>query len=70
MLAALIMIFFVVPNEKVQGVTQRIFYFHVHLAWMAFGGGASTIGPRPKSGPKSLARGEKGVDDRVENPTN
>ncbi len=38
MLAALIMIFFVVPNEKVQGVTQRIFYFHVHLAWMAFGG--------------------------------
>lgn len=38
MLAAIILIFFVVPNEKVQGVTQRIFYFHVHLAWMAFGG--------------------------------
>ena len=38
MLAALIMIFFVVPNEKVQGPTQRIFYFHIHLAWMAFGG--------------------------------
>ena len=38
MLAAIIFVFFLVPNEKVQGVAQRIFYFHVHLAWMAFGG--------------------------------
>jgi heme exporter protein C len=38
MLAAVILVFWVVPNEKVQGVVQRIFYFHVHLAWMSFGG--------------------------------
>lgn len=38
MLAAVVMVFWVVPNEKVQGVVQRIFYFHVHLAWMCFGG--------------------------------
>lgn len=38
MLAAVIMVFWVVPNEKIQGVVQRIFYFHVHLAWMCFGG--------------------------------
>lgn len=38
MLAAVVMVFWIVPNEKVQGVVQRIFYFHVHLAWMCFGG--------------------------------
>jgi len=38
MLTAILFVFVVVPDEKVQGVVQRIFYFHVHLAWMAFGG--------------------------------
>ena len=38
MLAAVVMVFCVVPNEKVQGVVQRIFYFHVHLAWICFAG--------------------------------
>ena len=38
MLTAVVMVFWVVPNEKIQGVVQRIFYFHVHLAWMCFGG--------------------------------
>ncbi len=38
MLAAVVMVFWIVPDEKIQGVVQRIFYFHVHLAWMCFGG--------------------------------
>lgn len=38
MLAAIVLVFWIVPNEKIQGVVQRIFYFHVHLAWMSFGG--------------------------------
>jgi heme exporter protein C len=38
MLAALFMVFVLVPSERDQGIVQRIFYFHVNLAWMAFGG--------------------------------
>ncbi|HEY8516774.1 MAG TPA: cytochrome c biogenesis protein CcsA [Candidatus Binatia bacterium] len=38
MLAALYMVFVLVPSEREQGVVQRIFYFHVNLAWMAFAG--------------------------------
>lgn len=38
MLAAIAMVFLVVPNEREQGVVQRIFYFHVALAWLAFVG--------------------------------
>jgi heme exporter protein C len=38
MLAAIFMVFVLVPSERDQGVVQRIFYFHVNLAWMAFGG--------------------------------
>lgn len=38
MLAAIYMIFVAVPSERDQGVVQRIFYFHVNLAWMAFAG--------------------------------
>jgi heme exporter protein C len=36
MLAALYMIFVYVPTEANMGVVQRIFYFHVPLAWLAF----------------------------------
>jgi heme exporter protein C len=36
MVAALAMVFLYVPTEKVQGVVQRIFYFHLPCAWMAF----------------------------------
>lgn len=36
MLAALYMVFLYVPSERVQGTVQRIFYFHVPSAWMAF----------------------------------
>lgn len=36
MLAAIAMVFVVVPSEREQGVVQRIFYFHVAAAWMAF----------------------------------
>ena len=36
MLAALYMVFIYVPSERVQGTVQRIFYFHVPSAWMAF----------------------------------
>lgn len=69
MLAALVLIFFVVPNEKVQGVSQRIFYFHVHLAWMAFGGfifvaAASVQFLRtgsPRAGQLALANAEVGL---------
>lgn len=36
MLAALYLIFMVVPTERDQGIVQRIFYFHVPSAWTAF----------------------------------
>jgi heme exporter protein C len=44
MLAAIFMVFVLVPSERDQGVVQRIFYFHVNLAWMAFGGFAMVAG--------------------------
>ncbi|MFC1947087.1 cytochrome c biogenesis protein [Chloroflexota bacterium] len=34
-MAALYMIFFYVPTESSMGVVQRIFYFHVPVAWIA-----------------------------------
>jgi heme exporter protein C len=36
MVAALAMVFLYVPNEKVQGAPQRIFYFHLPAAWNTF----------------------------------
>ncbi|MBD3308225.1 cytochrome C assembly protein [candidate division KSB3 bacterium] len=36
MALALYMVFFYAPTEKTMGVVQRIFYFHVSLAWIAF----------------------------------
>lgn len=36
MLAALFMVFVYVPTEAEQGAVQRIFYFHVPCAWVAF----------------------------------
>jgi len=33
---ALYLVFAFVPTEKTMGVVQRIFYFHVPLAWVAF----------------------------------
>src|SRR5512147_1981431 len=36
MLAALACVFLYVPNERMQGAVQRIFYFHVNSAWSAF----------------------------------
>ena len=36
MLAALYLIFIYVPAEETMGDVQRIFYFHVPLAWVAF----------------------------------
>lgn len=36
MASALYMVFIFVPTEKETGVIQRIFYFHVPLAWVAF----------------------------------
>ena len=36
MLAALYMVFVYVPTEANMGAIQRIFYFHVPLAWLAF----------------------------------
>jgi heme exporter protein C len=36
MLVALWSVFMYVPNERVQGAVQRIFYFHVNSAWAAF----------------------------------
>jgi heme exporter protein C len=35
--AALFMVFDYVPTEAEQGIVQRIFYFHVPCAWVAFG---------------------------------
>ena len=36
MMAALYLVFIYVPTEKEMGAIQRIFYFHVPLAWVAF----------------------------------
>ncbi len=36
MMAALFLVFIFVPVEEEMGVVQRIFYFHVPLAWVAF----------------------------------
>jgi len=36
MIAALYLIFLYVPTEESMGVVQRIFYFHVPLAWVSF----------------------------------
>lgn len=36
MIGALGMIFLYVPSEREMGIIQRIFYFHVPVAWLAF----------------------------------
>lgn len=36
MIAALFMVFVYVPTEAQEGIVQRIFYFHVPCAWVAF----------------------------------
>lgn len=36
MLASLYMVYAYVPTDKETGIVQRIFYFHVPLAWIAF----------------------------------
>jgi heme exporter protein C len=36
MMAALYMVFIYVPTEKSTGIVQRIFYFHVPVAWISF----------------------------------
>jgi heme exporter protein C len=36
MVAALYMVFIYVPTEQESGIVQRVFYFHVPLAWVAF----------------------------------
>lgn len=36
MLLALGAVFFYVPNEKIMGAVQKIFYFHVASAWIGF----------------------------------
>ena len=36
MIAALYMVFVYVPTEKHTGIVQRIFYFHVPVAWVCF----------------------------------
>jgi len=36
MIAALYMVFVYVPTEKHTGIVQRIFYFHVPVAWVSF----------------------------------
>jgi heme exporter protein C len=48
MLAALYLVFMVVPTEREMGIVQRIFYFHVASAWVAYLGfflvaGASVV---------------------------
>jgi len=48
MLAALWLVFLAVPTEREMGIVQRIFYFHVSSAWVAFLGffvvaGASAV---------------------------
>src|SRR5262245_37758984 len=69
MLAALYLIFCVAPTEATMGDVQRIFYFHVPCAWVAFGGfftvaGASAVylwTRRPGADHLAYASAEVGV---------
>src|SRR5947209_9043496 len=36
MVSSIFMVFAYVPTEAQQGIVQRIFYFHVPCAWVAF----------------------------------
>jgi heme exporter protein C len=36
MMIALALVFIIVPTEKEMGMVQRVFYFHVPLAWLAY----------------------------------
>ena len=55
MLAALYLVFMVVPTEQQMGIVQRIFYFHVSSAWMAFIGFFLVRGRAPST--SGTARG-------------
>ena len=69
MLAALAIVFLVVPTEADMGIVQRIFYFHVASAWVAFLGfflvaGASAVylwNGSPTADRLAYAAGEVGV---------
>jgi heme exporter protein C len=58
MAVALYMVFVAAPTERDQGVVQRIFYFHVAAAWMAFAGFALVA----IASVWFLARGERRAD--------
>ena len=36
MVVSLYLVFLYVPTEETMGIVQRIFYFHVPVAWVAF----------------------------------
>ncbi len=69
MLAALWLVFMAVPTEREMGIVQRIFYFHVSSAWVAFLGfflvaGASAVylwNGSPGADRVAWAAGEIGV---------
>lgn len=69
MLAALWLVFLVVPTEREMGIVQRIFYFHVGSAWAAFAGfflaaGASAVylrTGRPGADRLAVASAESGL---------
>jgi len=69
MSVALVMMFFYAPIESEMGIVQKIFYFHVPLAWNAFLGFAIVffasfryLATRdPKWGARALAAAEVGV---------
>jgi heme exporter protein C len=69
MLAALWLVFIAVPTEREMGIVQRIFYFHVASAWVAFLGfflvaGASAVylwNRSPGADRLAQASGEIGV---------
>ena len=59
MLAALYMVFVYVPTEAEQGIVQRIFYFHVPCAWVAFASfapGGDRRGLLPVARPADMGR--------------
>ncbi|HZR84896.1 MAG TPA: cytochrome c biogenesis protein CcsA [Candidatus Binatia bacterium] len=58
MVAAIAMVFLVVPSEREQGVVQRIFYFHVATAWICFAGFAIVAG----ASIRFLMTGSEGAD--------
>jgi ABC-type transport system involved in cytochrome c biogenesis permease subunit len=59
MSVALFMTFFYAPIESEMGIVQKIFYFHVPLAWNAFLGSQSFSSPAFATSRRAIPNGTR-----------